>query len=73
VVLEGAGFANAANAGRRMDRRGALHYVCAILLVGEKSEEFRLDQSYLRICFGVLIYIYFLITDNLDWRFRVCV
>ena len=23
-----------------MDRRGALHYVCAILLVGEKSEEF---------------------------------
>ena len=56
-----------------MDRRGALHYVCAILLVGEKSEEFRLDQSYLRICFGVLIYIYFLITDNLDWRFRVCV
>ena len=29
-----------------MDRRGALHYVCAILLVGEKSEEFRLDQSY---------------------------
>ena len=29
-----------------MDRRGALHYVCALLLVGEKSEEFRLDQSY---------------------------
>ena len=46
MVLEGAGFANAANAGRRMDRRGALHYVCALLLVGEKSEEFRLDQSY---------------------------
>ena len=72
MVLEGAGFANAANAGRRMDRRGALHYVCAILLVGEKSEEFRLDQSYLRICFGVLsllyIYIYIYIYIYFDYR-----